>query len=121
MLSAAVTTPLEPGSFECTAAAPVWVGFAIRVLYQGALWIATAFYCDLIMFLDRRGTLLASRFGEGKIHCEEHSIDRTYAVVLSNAALPAVIALVLHMLSVVRFSLAVRKNELQNKGKVPSQ
>jgi hypothetical protein len=42
-------------------------------------------------------------------------------IVLSNAALPAVIALVLHILSVVR-SFALRaKNELQKEGKVPPQ
>jgi len=35
---------------EFTAAAPAWVGFAIRVLYQCAPWIATAFYCDLVLF-----------------------------------------------------------------------
>jgi hypothetical protein len=45
--------------------------------------------------------------------------DRTYAVALSNAALPAVIALVLSILSVFRFSLAERKNEIQKEEKVP--
>jgi hypothetical protein len=44
---------------------------------------------------------------------------RTYAVVLSDAALPAVIALVLHNLSVVRFFTLRAKNELQKEGKVP--
>jgi hypothetical protein len=49
MVSAAVPAPLEPGSFEFTAAAPACDGFTTAVLYQGALWIATAFYCDMMM------------------------------------------------------------------------
>jgi hypothetical protein len=44
-------------------------------------------------------------------------INRTYAVVLLNATLPAVIALVLHMLSVVRFSLYERKTNYKKKEK----
>jgi hypothetical protein len=43
----------------------------------------------------------------------------TCAVALSNAVLPAVIALVLPVSSVVRFSLRERKNEQQKEGRVP--